>query len=332
MMGLKSRKQKLCWLVMSMAGFIFYASGVLHYCLLAEDPPVWQIVSGEDSIQTEEDYERVQEEREKEGQEREINPSYAFWKKEESQKAENQSLNRTSNVTVWKARGSLDVLFPSFAVLQEDDWQGCYLAEDTAWELFGSTEAAGGEITCGQRRLTVRGVLKGETSLVVMRPESQETTDRISLEETSAARAESFLMRYGSGGKMVNSGFLAEILQWILLLYPGTLAVGFLKSLKDDYPGGEAGKIFWWLFWWLILVGTGYFLFRNIKIPETMIPGRWSDFQFWKNWWKSFQEQIVHFAEMDHTGRELRQTENFLKGAVCSVIPFLTTAMKEEIC
>lgn len=328
MRGLTCGKQKICCLVMTLAGFVFYAFSVYYYCLLAQVPPVWQIVCGEDSGRTAEDYRHVRETREKGNQAAGELPVCAFWRKEDGQTAENLQLNRTSDVTVWKVRGSLDVLSASFAAFDEEDWQGCYLAENTAWELFGSTEAEGCEITCGQRRLTVRGVLKGETSLVVMRPAAEETTDRITLGEASAASVENFLMSYGLRGKTVNSGFPAEILQWFLLLYPGALAIGFLKSLKGCYPMWAAGKFLWWI----LLAGMAYLLFRNIKIPETMIPGKWSDFQFWKDWWKSFHEQIVCYVEMDKTGRELRQAGYFVRSAVCSVMPFFITAVKKENC
>lgn len=328
MRGLKCQKGRLGCLVMTLAGFIFYAFGVFYYSLLKEAPSVWHIVCEEDSGQTEEDYERVMKTWEKDRQEKDFPLACAFWKKEEGQTAENLSLNRTCDVTVWKVRGSLEVLVQSSAVLNEDDWQGCYLAEDTAWELFGSTEAAGNEIVCGQRRLTVRGVLKDETSLLVMRPETKETTDRIALGMTLAAHVKGFLMSYGLRGKPMSSGFLAEIAQWLLLLYPGVLAAGFLKSLKKDYPVWAAGKILWWI----MLAAMAYLLFRNIKIPETMIPGKWSDFQFWKDWWKSFQEQIVCFVQMDKTKRELRQAGIFMKSAVCSAMPFLITALKKEVC
>ena len=161
-----------------------------------------------------------------------------------------------------------------------------------------------------------------------MRPETKETTDRIALGMTLAAHVKGFLMSYGLRGKPMSSGFLAEIAQWLLLLYPGVLAAGFLKSLKNDYPVWAAGKILWWI----MLAAMVYLLFRNIKIPETMIPGKWSDFQFWKDWWKSFQEQIVCFVQMDKTKRELRQAGIFVKSAVCSAMPFFIIALKKEVC
>ena len=117
MRGLKCQKGRLGCLVMTLAGFIFYAFGVFYYSLLKEAPSVWHIVCEEDSGQTEEDYERVMKTWEKDRQEKDFPLACAFWKKEEGQTAENLSLNRTCDVTVWKVRGSLEVLVQSSAVL-----------------------------------------------------------------------------------------------------------------------------------------------------------------------------------------------------------------------
>ena len=110
MRGLKCQKRRLGCLAMTLAGFIFYALGVFYYSLLKEAPAVWHIVCGENSSQTEEDYERVIETWEKDRQEKDFPLACAFWKKEEGQTAENLSLNRTCDVTVWKVRGSSNPL------------------------------------------------------------------------------------------------------------------------------------------------------------------------------------------------------------------------------
>lgn len=316
-------------LAAALAGFAAYFLSVYYYRLLVQVPVTWQIVCKDgESGQTAQDYKRIQS-----MQEDEESPLVcAFWKKEEDQTVENSSLGRTCTASVWKVRGSLEVLFHPFVKLQEDDLQGCYLSEEMAGNLFGSVEVVGSQVLYGKRQLTVRGILKEEDPLLVMRPGEQEATDRVTLADQSQRRVESFQMQYQIPGTAVNSLFLGEILQWVILLFPIALAVGFFRDFhrllndrKDDFPVRVLGKAVWWA----LLAGFAYFLFNSIDIPETMIPDKWSDFQFWKTWWESAKEQILCFVRQEWTGNEMVRMGYFVKSAVCSVVPFFIAAVKE---
>lgn len=321
--------RRLAGLAVTLIGFAAYFFSVYYYCLLVQIPVTWQIVCEDgESGQTAQDYEHIQ------GmQENEESPLVcAFWKKEEGQTVENSSLGRTCTASVWKVRGNLEVLFYPFVKLQEDDLQGCYLSEKMAGSLFGSAEVVGSQVLYGKRQLTVRGILKDEEPLLVMRPGEQEATDRVTLAEQPQRRVESFQMQYQIPGTAVNSLFLGEILQWLILLFPTVLAVVFFRDFhrllndrKDVFPVQSLGKAVWWA----LLAGVVYFLFNSIDIPETMIPDQWSDFQFWETWWESAKEQILCFVRQEWTGNEMVRMGYFVKSAVCSVVPFFIAAVKK---
>lgn len=295
-------------LALPVLGILSYYIGIHDYCQLRAYPDAYQIVCGGETSLTKADYENIQETQEKE----ESACMYALWGKTDGMEVEEMQWGRRSSVAVWKVRGDLEVLFTGSARLLEQDLQGCYLDAETARELFGSTEVIGSEVECAGRRLTVRGILEGEKGLLVIRPGEEERTDRITLEDISSSECESFLMRYGISGTAVSGAFLGEILQIFLFLFPVCLVLRFFRSLK----GGRADVLRW-----ILLLVLLYLLLRLLEIPETMIPDKWSNFQFWREWWESAESHAAAYMAQEKTGKEMGQIVLFLKGVLCSMVP-----------
>ncbi len=324
------KKKKIVGLAIALVGFAAYFASVYNYSLLEQIPASWQICCGDEGGQTAWDYKRIQAAVKEEGS----SGDYAFWKQETDQEVENPDLSRSCSLSVWKIRGSLEVLFRPFILLQEDDIQGCYLSEEAARELFGGIDVIGNSVLYGERQLTVRGILKGNGQLLAARPKEDETTDRITLEEQSKRQVESFQMQYQIQGKAVNSQFLEEILQCLVLLFPCTLAIGFFRRLSRAVPDRSCVPGSWFLgrgAWWMLMTGFILFLFSMIDIPETMIPDKWSDFQFWGLWWESAKEQIGCFIQMEKVGQDLARMEHFVKSTVFLVMSVLAVARSKSV-
>lgn len=294
-------------------GILFYHIALYQYCTLRQYPAVYQVVcEGEHAALTREDYGQICETQEKE----ESALCYAFWGKTEGADVEEVQWGRRSRVRVYRVRGRMDMLFHGYVDLQDTDLQGCYLDAETARELFGSTEVIGSEISCAGRQFTIRGILEGEKSLLAIRPEEGETTDRIALgkdgkEQITGAEVDAFLLRYGISGTAVHALFFRDILQIFLLLFPVGLSISLFGDLRGWSPEGIR---------WAVLILMFWMLLRQIEIPERMIPDKWSDLQFWRDQWESARDNIAAFVRQEKTGKELDQLICFLKGAVCAVI------------
>lgn len=301
-------------LALLLLGLFSYHAAISQHRVLRQYPAVYQVVcGGEHASLTWEDYGRICETQEGE----ESTLCTAFWGKTEGVDVENVQWSRRSNVCVWRVRGRMDLLFEGAADLQETDRRGCYLDAETARELFGSTEVIGNEVSCMGRQFTIRGILEGEEGLLVIRPGEKETTDRITLmddgkDRITRSKIDNFLLRYGISGTRVDLMFLAAILQVFLLLFPAGLGICFFKSLK----GGKLEGVRW-----ILLLFMFWLLLRQIEIPDTMIPDKWSDLQFWEDWWGSASDNIAAFMEQEKSGKEMGQIECFIKGAVCAVLP-----------
>lgn len=289
-------------LLLPLAGILAYCAGISYYSQMRQRPDTYQVM---DAPLTQQDYENMRQTQKEE----ENSPDFAFWGKIQGIYVENPQLKREVSVSLWKIRGNLDILLDGFVKLQEEDINGCYLDAGTAQELFGSAQAVGSEIICQGRRLTVRGILKEKEAILAVRPREYESTDRLTLAGVTASDAESFLLRYGIAGAAVTGAFLKEILQFLLLLFPISLAVCLFRSLKGSLSDGIR---------WMLLIFAFFFIFWWVEIPDSMIPDKWSNFQFWKNWWEAAKDNGIAFFWQEKTGKELAQTVCFLKGALCA--------------
>lgn len=290
-------KRSLC-LLLTLAGIYSYYTGISCYSQLRHYPNTHQV---SDVSLSKTDYDHIRETQAKE----ESSLEYALWGKTDGINVENPQFKRSFSVSMWKIRGNLDVVFGGFVKLQEQDARGCYLDAKTARELFGSEEVIGNEIVCQGKRWTIRGILRGGIPVLAVRPGELEFTDCITLQGGTDAEVKSFLLRYGISGTAVHGMFLREILQLLLLLFPISLSICFFRNLR-----GICGDEIRWglllLFFFLIL--------RLVEIPETMIPDKWSNFQFWKNWWEAAKSNVEAFLGREKTGMELEWIICFLKG------------------
>lgn len=98
--------------------------------------------------------------------------------------------------------GTSELLFPYGKILQEDDKEGCLIGAETADRLFGSRNVEGMTFRCGERELTVRGVLEEPSELLVYQARDADTGfSRITLmpqkNASALTAAERFAAEYG---------------------------------------------------------------------------------------------------------------------------------------
>lgn len=134
--------------------------------------------------------------------------------------------------------GSTELVLPLAPVLPEGDTSGCLIGEETAWELFGSTQVTGDKILIGNETRIIRGVVNLPRSGVVLGGSAKGITgtganeetpyySRITVESGKVADAEAFLMQGGLNGKVLRLDYLRS-LHWLTELVPGKWS---------DFPG-----------------------------------------------------------------------------------------------
>lgn len=129
--------------------------------------------------------------------------------------------------------GSSELVLPLAPVLPAGDTNGCLLGEQTAWELFGSTQVKGDTILIGNQTRIIRGVVSLPQSGVVIEgsvngitgsgtdtAEESRYYNRITVEGGKVEDAELFLMQVGLEGKVLRMDYLRS-LRWFTELIPG---------------------------------------------------------------------------------------------------------------
>lgn len=119
---------------------------------------------------------------------------------------------RRAQTTVVRLCGSSEYLIPYGKILQDWDYEGCLIGEETAEALFGSRKAAGLTVSCDGREYVVRGVLTSPAKLLVIVDDTGNTSyDYIALGyrgSNGKGMAEGFLSRYGLSMQLVErTGF-----------------------------------------------------------------------------------------------------------------------------
>ncbi|RKJ51920.1 hypothetical protein D7Y05_02445 [bacterium 1XD42-54] len=221
-------------------------------------------------------------------------------------------------------------------------WQedGCFLDTQTAEELFGTQQAAGQRLWCEEKSYTVCGTFDSLRRVMVRQAEPQDGAclDTISLhtpkEETleavwsiqvaksSAGSAEQFLMRNALTGEVAEFTLPGVVAGDLLLILPlflaATIFYFFLKSGKKASARGE--KWFCFVAAFAVMAAALWLILQYWRIPQDMIPSKWSDFTFWSDWWNRQRQNLLRILGSAQGEMQLMLLWNLLVSFVANLI------------
>lgn len=294
----------------------------------------------------------------KEEKEQESETIFTAWKEKTEVILENRNLDRQAFASALELDGDSGLLIPEQAEnqLMTEDKKGCLVDWKTAETLFGSQKISGCKIWYEGRELEVRGILKNVEGVIIVEKidipvnNSDETGadrwnedrgfDRISLkldsEEGKERKAEEFLNRHGLEGRVIDTDWIQNTGIFTSLLLPIVL---FIKILKEYGEMTLKYRSFPVVFAAAVL-GTGLFLWLfgktqglSLKIPESMVPTRWSDFTFWQSWLEDQKEQYTFFASASKSVFQVEQSRRVLWTAeygIAAVLCLPFSILKEK--
>lgn len=276
--------------------------------------------------------------------------SYVIWGTEGIHLLENQNLGRSSRVEVYAIDGNSQLLLPSTVMLDGTITDGCLLGEKAAQELFGVADAAGLSVTLDGHTYQVLGMLTRETQEAVFSAKDLHAArlNRMTV-ETSENRTRSMLeqtieWKIGFAGTAFDDRFINSviglpsiglcILLWLWLLrlmfrewknYRKQYAAqaeyykgGYL--IAPDYVKEMAVRICCMAGVVILML---IFLRFHVKIPEDMIPTKWSDFAFWRRWGEDKAERMADWIRCEKYAPELEDLGKSVRAIGCFVISYL---------
>lgn len=155
---------------------------------------------------------------------RESETALAAWGEQADITVTDPELGRRAQTSVITVCGAPSLVLPAAAGLPADDTGSCLITEQTAWELFGSTQAAGSRILVNDRTLTVLTVLPmPKTRLVICGSADADSScpyNRITLAGTHTEDGEAFLQQNSLDGALLRLDYLQGP-GWLTELVPG---------------------------------------------------------------------------------------------------------------
>lgn len=310
-------KKKLIYILLSLAALIIWGSGIYYGQYIKKYYQSVSIRLKQDGITAKELITGLQyEEIKNTGN----TPSISAWNCLEEQMITSTELGRSYQSWLIEAYGDVGHVFPfqltTGNLLTSNDYEGCILDEETAYQLFGTINPIGNSITYKDKLYYIRGIIKSPKPVFFLMIENRNHRYyNIELvygksdgkrEENGQELADSFLLQNNLAGSyaVIDGPFYSELLEilsnipaWFLGFY---MLYSMLQMLWDrrTLPLQMLILLSGFLVLYMFLK---WLLDFQISIPERLIPTKWSDFSFWVDKYKEIQEQVGSIAYLPPT-------------------------------
>ena len=217
------------------------------------------------------------------------------------------------NAIVWPQR------FLNLGTRDNLQGRGCSVSTQLAYELFGSTHAAGLPFEFEDTVYSVQGVFEFSDPLLMIpvSPENDFLFDNLELfirpGKEGGTIAQAFLRENGlDADAVVNGPELGAVLCLmsnlpVFFLWVSVFIALLWKLLKKQaqiqYQLETAGFLLLSLF---LLFGT------HTKIPASLIPTKWSDFSYWGRTALLYKERLMDLLSLNVTAKDLFFRMEFL--------------------
>ena len=279
---------------------------------------------------------------------------FCIWGREEDVLLTNGNLSGQAQADAILLCGNPELVFGDSRLPAPEDTEGCLTDEKTAWELFGSLDVVGKEITCQEKTYTIRKVIAGQEPFIAFQVNhlsekgqkksfqdsktdvtagstegkrgQEELLDRMEVslpEHVSAGDLPSICMsQLGISPEILDLELLRGIGGACLLLAPVTVSIFFARYLWRQYRAEnslpeKAAAAGCCLLLGVLLV---FFLKNQVHIPDAYIPSRWSEFSFWSNLWKEKTDGIKLLVQMPKSEPDIQWMKDFARTAVLGLL------------
>lgn len=253
-------------------------------------------------------------------------PKVTLWQKDENIRITQEELGTAVSVSFITVAGDMTRVYPDTlingAYLSREDYYGCVIDENTAYELFHSLNVVGMNINLIDKEYIIRGVMKstGNRSMIIqdnntgLGESDKKTYSCMELEfndyQNAIPLAEKFVLTNGLNepSDYIN-GYQYQIIGncfvhiplWICVM--GIIIVLFRKvyALRASLLLSGMGYL------GVIMISILLMKVTKIKIyyPASLIPNQWSDFDFWAAQWKRFMGLLQSRAGMIQYDKEI---------------------------
>lgn len=236
---------------------------------------------------------------------------------------------RQTKVLLNDVQGNASLFDSRIRGFSDEDHEGCVIDQETAGDLFGSSDAVGQEIRIGNHIYQIRTVMNWKQRLVLIHSDEKAVTySRIFFDcqgENKADAVSQFLMRQGLSGMQADGSMMTAAAKMSVLILPMILFLDFFLFAGKQKKEAESktGQWLWNAGRMLMILLLIYYTVRYFRIPSEWLPGKWSDFSFWSRRIGEEKEKNLYFFMLSRTAKETELVFNtalaVLRGVLSAV-------------
>jgi len=271
-------------------------------------------------------------------------PEVTLWRKTKNEEISNKDLYTSVKVNLITVAGDMSRVYPvkllwggySFA----EDNLGCVVDRNTAYALFQTEDIVGMQIDYKSKKYMVRGVMElAEANTMMIQAEdtdylkeNETTFSCMELEfadtENAQKLADSFVWNHELGNPSVYiNGYLYQKLADRIVLFPAWLFLIWIMYLCMRKVFTLRGSSVLFIVSGMLVLTLGIALSKlldfHLYYPTSLIPNRWSEFDFWVNKWNNIRASIIDRESIIQYYKDTRLGRSFsyvLLGSILAVI------------
>lgn len=225
---------------------------------------------------------------------------FALWNQTPGQRLQNPSTGSSAEVSLIQVAGDVTCALPFAIPMDEYDNRGCLIDEQSAYALFGASNAEGLVLSLDGKEYTIRAVISAPAPVLVVLAGGDTPTPYVSM--LGSGNADAFAMRHQLQAATVQNQFYQDMAQvssgapilclLVLLCYLLERA----KAYWQEYPLRRT------LLTIAIFGGIiACVLFLLFILPSAYIPAKWSDFSHYESAWNAFSSTLSAYFIMEKT-------------------------------
>lgn len=240
-------------------------------------------------------------------------PEITLWQKDEDILIMNEVAKTSVKTRLITVAGDMTKVYPGSMLyggyLSIGDDMGCVIDRDTAYKLFGSENAVGLTISLDNKDYTVCGIIRetGSNTLIIQEEKQviakkegiKYSCMELVFSDTDDAKrlSQNFIHTYGLGTPTAYiDGYMYQKISYLLIHIPLWFsAILLILYLVRKVNALKASHVLFVSGWFgIILLSAILIRITNVHFyfSSSMLPTRWSDFDFWGNQWRLLMSSL----------------------------------------
>ena len=279
---------------------------------------------------------------------------FVNWCQESGGRVSYKELKRMETSEIMAVYGRTDLLFSDCEVMDIENKTGCLISKGLAFRLLGGTDVVGNILEYNSREYEVIDVIESDIPLFVYELWEEDNSivlDRATIIciQNSSKQTKAAYDKVAGIWSLIDYQMIFYGIKIVYFIVPWILGTGLLLSIRryknsarksvvnrinritDDSIKNYLKKNREWMSWEMIMFLVLFFMILftviQIRVPLDLIPDKWSNFEFWSEFYKNKQEAVLLMRSMKRGVVDLEYIIGFQRAAIIGVLSIVEAAV-----